>query len=258
MGTNIILMKANFSESLFEFCHLCELKKYYNKNGVVVVPDIPSTRAEKKLAWDVHLQLFGGKRAIARSLFIQYKRPYYIKRNDKINKSYIQDHGGPFYKFNITDNSKSNQHQLLVSFAKKGREVYYCAPLIYEKDQLQLYLTNGSLLSKSFFLPLNDMIAYRTDGHFVTYDEKYRWYSHSSNTSHQKDGLSWDDFYTLDKKINTKNYTLVEINRFVKYFKRELLIEEEEIPPSTIFSSLLKKYLNINWIIIFEAEMDNR
>lgn len=154
-----------------------------------------------------------------RSIFLQYKRPYYIKRNDKYNSQYLLDHGGPFFKFKITDNSISNQHQKLVTFAKKGREVYYCAPLINEKNDLQSCFIKGNLLPKSFFLPIKEMKAYRTDGHFVTYDVKHQWYPHSTDSSDIKDGISWEKFLEMDKKYITNKDTYLEIRKDIEYFK---------------------------------------
>jgi len=63
------------------------------------------------------------------------------------------------------------------------------------------------------------MKAYRTDGHFVTYDVKHQWYPHSTDSSDIKDGISWEKFLEMDKKYITNKDTYLEIRKDIEYFK---------------------------------------
>jgi hypothetical protein len=117
---------CGFSETQFSFCYVFEiLSKYPGK----LVPLFPTTNQENKRGYDVNI---GG------SLFLQFKRPRYLKSENK-------------YQIDIK-NEKQFKLLYKLKSGKPANKVFYVAPIFHKlREMKRLYLSKEIEKSSALF-----------------------------------------------------------------------------------------------------------
>lgn len=208
------------------------------------MPLFPTTNQEKTLGYDVDI---GG------SLFLQFKRPRYLK-SKKIYKISIENQE----QFRILYNLKQN---------KPTNKVFYAAPIFHEITEMRKFYLSKTIENNSALFPLELFPFPKDDGHHeLSYEYHMPNVNPSSvpltNLNAQPKGtygiLNSDpiSIETLHSVISASDNR--DVMPLVK--KAEFLIEqviprnaarefEIESPVDRLFAILLVKY-NILWIPI--------
>ncbi len=146
-------MIAEFSERLFENICNCALIDFFRRRGFVVENFfIPTQREENERGYDAMFELLSENEHF--NLFIQYKRPNYlriIKSNSCLPSNRYDGCSDKFY-FKINN----HQHQSLINLGNnENNYVYYISPLFHTMEQCQQYCNRNSyeILQNSVAIP---------------------------------------------------------------------------------------------------------
>ncbi len=180
------MARCDFSEYQFAFYHARELDRILKSNKVMF---FPTAVKEKKLGYDFK---YSTKYF---SIFIQYKRPEFVKKPLANMKKEFSDgyfHINCFSKHKKDDttygNFKDTQYRTLKTLAQKERLVFYATPNFYKGVDFDKHSTN-MLDNSSHFqfskLPLpddTDLFSpfFEADNHSINYDKsKFKFCSSS-------------------------------------------------------------------------------
>jgi hypothetical protein len=146
-------MEAEFSESSFGFALTYEIISQ-NPGAIVAAPQFPSLISEGRAGggYDVRLDL-------GSFLFLQFKLS---ERMEGIRAGQTTPLGLPYYRFWITQRTRSLQQQLLADLDNAGESVFYAAPAFIEQDLFNNHFRNGLIMTNSVFVKPNS-IGYLTD-----------------------------------------------------------------------------------------------
>ena len=105
-------------------------------------------------------------------LYLQFKRADYMKRRNVVE---IRDHGlplnTPFYRFPITQRSKSFQHTSLIELDAGTNLVFYVAPRFHLVSQIDNAWQARNVASRSIFVaPSTIGLIHDDNSHHVSYD----------------------------------------------------------------------------------------
>lgn len=193
-------MRTEFSEFSYGFAITQEIIDSL-KPSIQGAPMFPSLIEEAKLGFDVSFKKTGWP------LYLQFKIPEYLTNRTAREYSF---HRHPYWRISIRQSQRSQQHNLLVNFAKNEPNVYYATPTFHtELDFHNYYLGNG-ILTNSLFIPLSLLPAINDkQQHWITYsslkNSSAYWHSHGSLNVDLIDGPSFltrlkhdDHFIDLD------------------------------------------------------------
>ena len=147
-------MKAEFNEFSYGFAFLHGFVASHP--GLQSAPLLPSLQQEGKIGgFDVALDYPGVP------VFVQFKLSEALIRS---NVAYWRQHGGPYYRFDVTNLKTSQQHNLLKRLCLTETHVYYAAPLFFQIPEFNgAYLTDD-VANQSIWIPvaqLPDLQGYR-------------------------------------------------------------------------------------------------
>ena len=152
-------MKSEFSEFSYGFALTHGLLK--DTPSIDVVPHFPSLVEEGKLGYDVKLAYWGIP------IFLQFKLSDYLTRRPA---KYWDNYHEPYFRFDITPLTISQQHNLLKDLAENEEEVFYVSPIFWKTTQFNDAFRANHVAARSMWLPLGQL-PYLTDDepHHVTY-----------------------------------------------------------------------------------------
>ena len=155
-------MKCEFSELSFTFCVMHDFLNLYNSlNNYKPTPIFPTQIEENKHGYDVKLQCG------IMPIFFQFKVSKKIKKS---NGSFWNYHNGSYFKFNLYDPAISNQHNILVDLAQNpANQVYYCAPLFNQNNELSDCFSKQTICSKTLAIDCRYLNSISTAGHCISY-----------------------------------------------------------------------------------------
>ena len=162
-------MIAGFSEFSFGFAFLHE---YVNRNPeLTAAPELPSLRKEAAAGWDAGLTVQGHPK------FFQFKLSEYLSRS---NARQWNCHHRPYYRFRITPQSKSDQHNRLRRLANKGNDVLYAAPMFHEIEEFNRNFQASQVTTRSMWVPVQNLRDINgDDAHCITFSSTQILWWHS-------------------------------------------------------------------------------
>lgn len=138
-------------------------------------PVFPSLIEEGKAGggYDVKLDQPGAP------LYLQFKRSEYMSRRSAKEYKTIRDHGGrlvvPFYRFAITEATKSQQHELLLALDISPNHVFYVAPRFHRLSEINDAWSESAVASRSVFVSPTEIGSLDDDRHSVAFDQNGSW-----------------------------------------------------------------------------------
>ena len=152
-------MKSEFSEFSYGFALTHGLLK--DTPSIDVAPHFPSLVEEGKVGFDVEVGFPGIP------IYLQFKLSDYLTRRPAKYWDYYHE---PYFRFDITPLTVSQQHNLLKDLADSGEEVFYVSPLFWKTTQFNEAFRDSHIAARSMWLPLGQL-PYLTDyePHHVTF-----------------------------------------------------------------------------------------
>ena len=162
-------MNAEFSEFSFGFAFIHE---YVNHNpGFTAAPELPSLRKEVTVGWDAKLTVKGHPK------FFQFKLSEYLCRS---RASQWNHHNRPYFRFRITPQDKSDQHNRLMRLANLGNDVLYTAPMFHEASEFNHNFQTSQVTSSSIWVPVQRLPPINgDDAHCITFSSNQILWWHS-------------------------------------------------------------------------------
>jgi hypothetical protein len=153
-------MDPNISEFSYGYALTNELMRRYRLNRAGA-PTFPSLQQEGQTGggYDVELPLI--------ALFLQFKLSRYMKG---VNSKHAGVIGLPHYRADLRARKYSKQHELLLDLEADGKDVYYCAPMFHEPDELnQAFVARDVTARSVFFRPSAIGELPDDDEHFIAF-----------------------------------------------------------------------------------------
>ena len=152
-------MKSEFSEFSYGFAVTHGLLK--DKPSIDVAPHFPSLVEEGKVGYDLKLGFPG------LPTYLQFKLSDRLTRRPA---KYWDNYHEPYFRFDITPLTVSQQHNLLKDLADSGEEVFYVAPLFWSANQFNEAFRDSQVAARSMWLPLGQLPSLTDDEpHHVTF-----------------------------------------------------------------------------------------
>ena len=152
-------MKSEFSEFSYGFAVTHGLLK--DTPSIDVAPHFPSLVEEGKLGYDLNVGFPG------MPIYIQFKLSDYLTRRPA---KYWDFYNEPYFRFDITPRTISEQHNLLKDLADHGEEVFYVSPLFWKAGQFNEAFRCSQVGARSMWLWLKQLPHLTDyDPHHVTF-----------------------------------------------------------------------------------------
>lgn len=138
----------------------------------MAAPLFPSLIEEGKEGggYDVKLEL------PAVALYLQFKRADCMVR---ATAREVSEHrlpiNLPFYRFNITQAGKSDQHELLLALDEGGDLIFYAAPRFHELAEINDAWALNRIADRSIFISPSEIGRLDNKSHHVAYDYRRAW-----------------------------------------------------------------------------------
>ena len=152
-------MKSEFTEFSYGFAVTHGLLK--DDPSIDVAPRFPSLIQEGKVGYDVKLGFPG------LPIYLQFKLSDRLTRRPA---KYWDIYHKPYFRFDITPLTVSQQHNLLWDLADSGEEVFYVSPLFWNTRQFNEAFQESQVAARSLWLPLGQLPCLTDDEpHHVTF-----------------------------------------------------------------------------------------
>jgi len=203
-------VRSEFNERIFEFCCTYELCR--SLGGLHLArPFFPSLPDEKKKGFDVELK----RRNYHKSLFLQYKVPFYVE-SLRSNRRFYEAHNGSYYRF-VIDN---NQHNKLHNLQLNGEDAFYCAPRFYKEEDLMSYMDSKSVVYNSVMIDPTYPIV-DSDRHNITYDpDGTKAFLHSESKSIERVFVGEESFSKMQETEQPIDIEYIE--HFAKNIEKQV------------------------------------
>ena len=247
-------MKPEFSEREYEFCFNTEFYRRYT-GAIIGAPSIPSHRLERLHGYDIAFRLRQGN--IQYSLFLQYKVSRFISNRAGKNIQIYDFHGGPYYYFYLERLDKSPQHNLLYWLRQGGEEVYYSAPIFYERNILEQHFVNNLIIDNSVFIDPSG-VGLITDcaRHKISYDQNGTKAAFYSELKEIRNPIK---FSILKETLKRKKIDEAYFNKLFlslkigisEIYRADFEMPEKyiELPIISQCAYLLRKYYRLQWLM---------
>jgi hypothetical protein len=134
-------MKPRFSEFSYGFALAHEICVCYHHFHAA--PELPSLSSEGDSGFDIRFPLF--------ALFLQFKRSDYLRAS---NAKQMAEMGAPYYRAELWERSRSDQHKLLVELDHSGNTVLYaCSAFHLPADLDRCFRSRATEANTAFFRP---------------------------------------------------------------------------------------------------------
>ncbi len=159
-------MSLEFSEFSYGFAFTHE---FVTRNPTLTAaPELPSLAKEGASGggWDLKLG-FGGH-----IKFFQFKLSEFMRGRHALH---WDQYGSPHYRFRITPESQSDQHNLLMDLAEDYEDVIYVAPRFHTQRRFDELFLQQAVTDNSIWVPVKDL--YRVHGnerHYLTFTSQQR------------------------------------------------------------------------------------
>jgi hypothetical protein len=159
--------QAGFSERVFEFAFNSE---YAHRNKAVLAgaPHIPTQNEEKWLGYDVAFEVKqrgGAVHAVA----LQHKVSRFVDKVGPSNRHFWSAAGGPYFAF-VLDTDQYNLIQSISSCGVVGIEFHYCAPIFFNRNELNTHYLAKTVESNSIWIDVGTVGQITdTDTHTIVY-----------------------------------------------------------------------------------------
>ena len=157
-------MTPEISEFTYGFALTNELVGWTN---VKTVPIFPSLIEEGRSGggYDVKLEL------PAVPLYLQFKRSDCMtRRSAKEIRDYNLDLSIPYYRFKVTERTKSAQHELLLELESDSNFVFYVAPRFHTNPQINIAWTRKEVAARSIFVRPSLIGSLDDKTHHISFD----------------------------------------------------------------------------------------
>lgn len=115
----------------------------------------------------------------AAPLYLQFKRSEYMRRRSAREYRSVRDQSGelavPFYRFPITEATKSDQHELLLALDAKPNHVFYAAPRFHRLTEINDAWRASAVASRSVFVAPSEIGTLDDERHTVAFDGSNSW-----------------------------------------------------------------------------------
>lgn len=247
-------MQPEFSERQFEFSFNTEFIKK-NSGALIGSPFIPSQRSEALLGFDVEFKLRHGN--IQHSLFLQHKVSNFTRNRSGRNWDIYALYRGPYYYFYLEKLDRSRQHNLLYHLRRSGEEVYYSAPLFFQRNVFAQHSANEMVIDNSvFFDPTEVGLIVDLDLHKISYNQNGTQATFHSETKEIKNPYY---FKMLSEKLERMKIDKMYFSKLLsklkegltKVLQAEVRLPEKylELPHISQCIYLLAKYYKLQWIM---------
>ena len=247
-------MRPEFSEREFEFCFNAEFIRK-NASAVIGTPFIPSQRLEALLGFDVEFKLRQGN--IQHSLFLQHKVSHFIQNQAGKNWGIYNFHMGPYYYFYLEKLDRSRQHNLLHNLRQSGEEVYYSAPLFFERNVFTQHFVNEVVIDNSVFIdPSGVGLIMDLDLHKISYNQNGTQAAFHSEIKKIEKVIN---FAFLKEKLVRKRIDEQYFSKLFSSLKKgvndifrvefELPKKYVELPLISQCAYLLRRYYKLQWVM---------
>lgn len=162
-------MRPSISEFSYGFALTSELVQM--PGAVTAAPVFPSLRAEGQPGggWDVKLDRPGVP------LFLQFKLCDQMTRRT-CREVRQAGFNVPCYRMHLRPARSSRQHEMLRKLEDKGQEVYYCAPMFHQPEELNDAFLQRSVRARSIWIRPSDIGPLPDDGdHHVSFEPGSPW-----------------------------------------------------------------------------------
>ena len=166
-------MRSNISEFSYGFAITREFVQ--GPGAVTAAPIFPSLRAEGQQGggWDVRLDQPG------MPLFLQFKLCDQMTRRT-CREALRGGFNVPCYRMHLRPARSSQQHEMLLDLEGTGQEVFYCAPMFHQPEELNNAFLQGTVRGQSIWVRPSD-IGPLPDGrdHHVSFEPggQLTWFS---------------------------------------------------------------------------------
>ena len=157
-------MTPEISEFAYGFALTNELVGWTN---VKTVPIFPSLIEEGRSGggYDVKLEL------PAVPLYLQLKRSDCMtRRSAKEIRDYNLDLSIPYYRFKVTERTKSAQHELLLELESDSNFVFYVTPRFHTNPQINIAWTRKEVAARSIFVRPSLIGSLDDKTHHISFD----------------------------------------------------------------------------------------
>lgn len=165
-------MLPEISEFSYGFALTNEIVGWMNLS---VAPIFPSLLEEGKAGggYDVKLDRPGTP------LFLQFKRSECMVQGTAREAQKVSKMGGklavPFYRFNLTESAKSDQHEMLLALDTGNNQVFYAAPRFHRRTEINHAWQNRAVASRSTFVRPRTIGSVDPGRHTIAFDGMKSW-----------------------------------------------------------------------------------
>jgi hypothetical protein len=162
-------MRANISEFSYGFAITSELVQA--PEGVTAAPVFPSLIAEGQQGggWDVRLDRPGVP------LFLQFKLCDRMTRRT-CREALQAGFNVPCYRMHLRPARFSQQHEMLLDLEATGQEVYYCAPMFHQPEELNEAFMQSCVRARSIWIRPSDIGPLPDDNdHHLSFEPGSPW-----------------------------------------------------------------------------------
>lgn len=218
-------MNVGFSETQFVIACLHEMFTFFENNHFQYTFTMPTQRMEAILGYDAQINLNNinlDEEIIP--IFLQFKVPEYMEsKNAKERGDFYNGHALPYYRIHVWPHCVSNQHNILVDFARENLYVFYCTPEFRNFDEV---LHNHTVLDNTVLISCRELPHnYGSDKHVITYCPGFQyacWHSKVKRIQRTKFNLreiesyelKMGDFLDIIRNIYEKNNGLTYIKKY--------------------------------------------
>jgi hypothetical protein len=158
-------MKPDISEFSYGFALTRELIDI-SEPPLRAAPVFPSLVQEGRAGYDVELDIPGFP------LFLQFKRSDCMVSRNAFEASPPWNFVPPFYRMQITERSRSAQHELLLDLDAAPNIVLYAAPLFHTVQELNDAYKKVIVSKRSFYISPGKIGRLDAERHHIAFDDR--------------------------------------------------------------------------------------
>ena len=180
-------MLPGFSEYSYGFAFTHE---YISRHpGLKAAPELPSLVKEGQAGggWDLKLGYRGHPK------FFQFKLSEFMKGSRSLHWEHFKT---PHYRFRVTPQNQSDQHNLLKELANDYQDVNYVAPKFHTQQRFDELFRNSLVTTHSIWVPVGDLPhVHDGDRHYLTFTAAQREAFWQSEPTRLEGGFAAEDHY---------------------------------------------------------------
>ncbi|MYC35473.1 MAG: hypothetical protein F4X66_00930 [Chloroflexi bacterium] len=188
-------MTPEFSEFSYGLAFTHE---YINRHpGLGAAPELPSLVKEgtEGGGWDLKLGYQGHPK------FFQFKLSEFMRGSRALHWG---QYGTPHYRFRVTPQNQSDQHNLLKDLAEDYEDVIYAAPRFHKQGQFDELFLQKRVTDNSIWVPVRDLPRIHHDErHYLTFTSEERVAQWQSEPIRLEGKFSAEDHYATVNERRT-------------------------------------------------------